>query len=179
MGRLIYVMGPSGAGKDSLLRQARERTSQTLWFAHRYITRPADDESENHIALTPKEFSTRCDAGGFSLHWDSHGWSYGIGVEIDAWMTHSGANVVVNGSRAAFAQARTRYPDLLPVLITAPLEHLRARLLSRNREDAANIETRLRRNAEVAVTHPRLIEIVNDGPLEHALHRFLSAVDLR
>ncbi len=40
----IYVMGPSGAGKDSVLDRARALLSvnATIAFAHRYITRPSD-----------------------------------------------------------------------------------------------------------------------------------------
>lgn len=44
VGALVYVMGPSGAGKDSVLNRARAMLSADLpiLFAHRYITRPAD-----------------------------------------------------------------------------------------------------------------------------------------
>ncbi|MGE4528427.1 MAG: phosphonate metabolism protein/1,5-bisphosphokinase (PRPP-forming) PhnN [Rhodospirillaceae bacterium] len=171
-GRLIYVMGPSGAGKDSVLRAARLAAPPRLWFAHRYITRPADDASENHVALSDAEFAARRDAGGFALHWESHGWRYGIGIEIDAWMA-SGSDVVVNGSRAAFDAAHGRYPALLPVLLTASPEILRARLAARGRESAEALEARLVRNAGLAVRHPRLVTIANDGTLEDAAHRFL------
>jgi hypothetical protein len=58
-GQLIYVMGPSGAGKDSLLGFAREKVpGEPVVFAHRYITRPTGN-GENHIALTPEEFEAR------------------------------------------------------------------------------------------------------------------------
>ncbi len=116
-GRLIYVVGPSGAGKDSVLATARRQAPPTLWFAHRYITRPTDP-TENHVALSAAEFSTRRAAGGFSLCWDSHGWSYGIGIEIDTWI-RDGIDVVVSGSRGVFAAALTRYPSLPPIRITA------------------------------------------------------------
>ena len=59
MGRLIWLMGPSGAGKDSLLAALRQREHPQLLVAHRYITRPASAGSENHIALSEKEFFTR------------------------------------------------------------------------------------------------------------------------
>ena len=51
---LVYVMGPSGAGKDSVLDRARTMLSveAPVAFAHRYITRPADIGGENHVALT-------------------------------------------------------------------------------------------------------------------------------
>ena len=40
-GRLIYVIGPSGSGKDSLMQYARKHCpGNEAAFAHRYITRP-------------------------------------------------------------------------------------------------------------------------------------------
>ena len=52
MGRLIWLMGPSGSGKDSLLSALRQREHSQLLVAHRYITRDANAGSENHIALS-------------------------------------------------------------------------------------------------------------------------------
>jgi ribose 1,5-bisphosphokinase len=66
-GRLIYVMGPSGAGKDSLLGFVRERIGAQVMFAHRYITRPVSD-GENHVALSREEFAARLASGVFSKH---------------------------------------------------------------------------------------------------------------
>lgn len=56
MGKLIWLMGPSGSGKDSLLAALRQREQTQLLVAHRYITRDASAGSENHIALSEQEF---------------------------------------------------------------------------------------------------------------------------
>lgn len=56
MGKLIWLMGPSGSGKDSLLAELRLREQTQLLVAHRYITRDASAGSENHIALSEQEF---------------------------------------------------------------------------------------------------------------------------
>lgn len=56
MGKLIWLMGPSGSGKDSLLSALRQREHSQLLVAHRYITRVANAGSENHIALSEQEF---------------------------------------------------------------------------------------------------------------------------
>lgn len=39
-GKLIWLVGPSGSGKDSLLAALRQREHPQLLVAHRYITRP-------------------------------------------------------------------------------------------------------------------------------------------
>ena len=83
-GSLLYVMGPSGAGKDSVLGRARALlpSDAPVVFAHRYITRPADTGGENHVAVTRAEFAMRRDHGLFAYHWGAHGNDYGVGREI-------------------------------------------------------------------------------------------------
>jgi ribose 1,5-bisphosphokinase len=168
--RVVYLMGPSGAGKDTLLAYARSHLPEgaPVAFAHRYITRAIGTSGENHVALSEAEFAVRADRGCFALHWRSHGWRYGIGVEIDAWLAR-GLDVVVSGSREHLPQAAARYPDLRVVLVTAPLEVLRRRIIARGRDSAAGIAARLERAAAwAAPTHPLALEIVNDGPVERA-----------
>jgi ribose 1,5-bisphosphokinase len=174
-GRFIYVMGPSGAGKDSLLGFARERIGSCAAFAHRYITRAVSD-GENHIALTHDEFDARAANGLFALHWESHRLRYGIGIEVDAWLA-SGMMVVVNGSRQHASEALARYPHALFVHIDAKPAVLAARLARRGREDAGQIESRLARRPAFALPgHARLVSIDNSGPLADAGQQLLAAI---
>jgi ribose 1,5-bisphosphokinase len=145
-GRLFYLVGPSGSGKDSLIRYARERLAGNprIVFAHRYITRPVEQHGENHIALTEHEFDSRLIAGLFTMHWSSHGLRYGIGLEIDLWLSR-GCYVVMNGSRAYLNEARRRYPGLIPVQVIVNLQILEARLRERGRESDIQIKQRLDR----------------------------------
>ncbi len=178
-GRLIYVMGPSGAGKDSVMAFARAASDPArVTFAHRYITRPPSGDAENHIALTEAEFAARQRAGWFALSWQSHGLCYGIGREIDLWLA-SGVSVVVNGSRAYFAEAVRGYPDLLPVMVMAAPEVRRARLLKRNRESASQMIERLDRRIETLPDHPGLATIDNSGELSLAGTRLLDLLHAR
>lgn len=177
-GRLIYVMGPSGAGKDSVIGFARVNGDPAkMAFAHRYITRPPLADAENHIALSEAEFENRRQAGWFALNWQSHGLRYGIGREIDLWL-ESGSTVVVNGSRAYLAEATALYPDLQPVLITAPAGIRMARLESRQRESGGDIQARIERQIDLdRLSHP-IIEIDNSDTLAtagNALLRLLEA----
>lgn len=170
---LVYVMGPAGAGKDSVLRQARRRLDgrHPVVFAHRYITRPQGEDIENYIALSPSEFALRRRRGLFAFDWSAYGFRYGIGIEIRAWLA-AGLTVVIDGSRAHFARHAARLPHLLPVLITASEAELRRRLIRRGREGSAAIDRRMRRARRFAPCHPALVTIDNSGPLEHAAERF-------
>lgn len=177
---LFYVMGPSGAGKDSLLRYVRSHIAhEPVLFAHRYITRPAHAGGENHIAVTPHEFERLQEAGAFTLHWKGNGLCYGIGREVDTWLS-AGMNVVVNGSRAHLNEAVRRYPQLCPVLIDVTESVLAERLFARAREsNTAIIERLARHRALPPVDHPELVVIRNDGPLEHAGDLLLQRITQR
>jgi ribose 1,5-bisphosphokinase len=174
-GPLVYVMGPSGAGKDSVLERTRALlpADAPVIFAHRYITRPADSGGENHVALSAEEFALRRRHGLFAFHWQAHGNDYGIGCEIQAWRS-VGFTVVVSGSREHFQAANGIDAGTCPVLITAPLKRLVQRLAARGREDQAATRARLQRGAEQAIADPRLVTIVNDGALDEAAGRLVS-----
>lgn len=175
-GGLIYVMGPSGAGKDTLLRFARERlAAEGVVFAHRYITRE-DGGGENHIALTEAEFEARSQRGLFALQWRSHALRYGVGVEIDQWLA-LGCTVVVNGSRAYAGEAFGRYPRMALVHVEASPHVLAARLASRARETPEQVAARLARRAPFEVPPgASFTRIDNSGRLEEAGEAFIEVV---
>jgi ribose 1,5-bisphosphokinase len=171
---IVYVMGPSGAGKDTLLRYARERLDgQPVAFAHRYISRPPVAGDENHIALTLAEFHARRAHGLFIMDWEAHGLFYAIGREIEAWR-QAGLVVVVSGSRAHFERALAGSPAVMPVVVTASPEMLARRLAQRGRESEAAIAGRLRRDPARALAHPALVTLDNSGAVEEAGERLVA-----
>jgi ribose 1,5-bisphosphokinase len=176
-GRLVYVIGPSGAGKDSIIAYARNRlgaAGEGHIFARRHITRPAESGGEDHIPIAAEDFDRDHVAGRFALCWHGNGLSYGIGAEVDLWL-QAGRHVVLNGSRAYLAEASERYPTLLPVLIRIDPAVLRQRLSARGRETPDQIEARIRRAMELeAVDHPALAVIANNGPLAEAGEAFVA-----
>jgi ribose 1,5-bisphosphokinase len=179
MAELYYVIGPSGAGKDSILTYARKHIgpNTSVVFAHRYITRPADAGAENHISLSHQEFDHRSQMGCFAMQWFSHNNWYGVGIEIDQWLG-KGLNVVVNGSRVYLEDALRDYPDLIPVMVTASPEILRIRLQSRGRENMEEIEKRVMQaiTLDRAIQHPGLVRIANEGALAEAGNCFIALI---
>jgi ribose 1,5-bisphosphokinase len=174
---LIYVVGASGSGKDSLIQYCRERLNGNapVQFAHRYITRAAHAGGENHIHLSQQEFSARVQAGLFALHWASNDNQYGIGIEIDHWL-EKGIAVVVNGSREYLPEVRNRYPELLAVWIDVSHEVLRQRLLARGRESEEAIEARLARHQRMTKPDGDGIIISNDGTLANAGEALIAVI---
>lgn len=171
MGKLFYVMGASGVGKDSLLKYAREHIPEdtSLMFAHRYITRPADAGGENHVELSMQEFAERDRQGCFAMRWESHDNCYGVGIEINQWLENS-LNVVVNGSRSYLTHAAERYQNIVPILICADRARLAERLIRRGREEVQQVQRRLALSACAAypLDHPSLVRIENNGDLPEA-----------
>ncbi|MCV5058061.1 ribose 1,5-bisphosphokinase [Escherichia coli] len=173
-GKLIWLMGASGSGKDSLLTELRQREQTQLLVAHRYITRAASAGSENHIALSEQEFFTRAGQQLFALSWHANSYYYGVGLEIDLWL-HAGFDVVVNGSRAHLPQARARYQSaLLPICLQVSPEILRQRLENRGRENATEINARLARAARYTPQDCHTLN--NDGSLRQSVDKLLTLI---
>lgn len=86
-GKLIWLMGASGSGKDSLLTELRQREQTQLLVAHRYITRAASAGSENHIALSEQEFFTRAGQNLLALSWHANGLYYGVASRLTSGCT--------------------------------------------------------------------------------------------
>lgn len=149
-GKLIYLMGPSGSGKDSLLQAAAaplaERGGHVV---RRVITRSAEARGEDAEAVSVEAFEALERDGAFAMSWRANGLCYGIPKQIDAWLER-GDVVLVNGSRGYLAEARRRYPGLQAVLLQVAPQVLRQRLVARGRETAEEIEARLARNAAFA-----------------------------
>lgn len=175
-GVLVYVTGPSGSGKDTLIAHTKDMSTlsvetRPLHIARRRITRPAGDSTENHFAMTESEFMRALQKNEFVMHWQSHGLFYGISAEIDGWLA-ADAVVIVNGSREYLPEARKVYPHLIPVLVHVNRRVLRQRLLDRGRETAEEIDERIHRASLSVPDAPGLIVIDNSGPLENAIAAF-------
>lgn len=168
---LIGVVGPSGAGKDTLMAGARAALAgdARFRFVRRTITRPAEAGGEDHRPLPPAAFKAERDAGGFALWWQAHGLLYGIPADL-----RPGQVSIANLSRTVLAEADRRFP-LLVLEITAPPAVLAARLAARGREDAADVAARLARQAPLP-DGLRVARVLNDGPVAQGVARVLEVL---
>jgi len=144
-------------------------------FAHRYITRPYDLGGENYVSLSKTDFNIRCASGLFAMHWNSHGYSYGIGIEINLWM-EKGFLVIVNGSREYLPIASKLYTNMLVCLIQVSREKLYERLVKRDRETPDEISERLERADSFHVVHSNLKIINNDSSIDDSANQFLNII---
>jgi thymidine phosphorylase len=177
-GTFFLVVGPSGAGKDSLIDGARTLLEPTgrYVFARRVVTRPAGSPGEDHEAATDEAFDAREAKGDFLITWGAHGLRYGLPAELKR-LVEAGRNVIANGSRATIAALAGRLPRFVVVEVTAPPEVLAARIAGRGRESGEAIEKRLSRTVEPRPDGIRAATICNDQSVEIGIERFVAAVE--
>lgn len=145
-GRVVLIVGPSGSGKDTLIRLARVALAHEpdIVFPGRVVTRAssAPDEEE---AITPEAFHASRAGGGYALVWHAHGLDYAVPAAIDHDVDR-GRTVVINASRTVIDDARRRYREVAVVLIDAPADVRAARLALRARD--RDVAERLARSPE-------------------------------
>ena len=176
-GKLVLVVGPSGAGKDSLLRRAAQELAAEghIVFPRRTITRPTGDEAEAHDSMTVEEFRDADENGAFALSWEAHGLHYGIPAAIRRDL-RDGRTVAVNVSRAVIGEAAERFPNIAVLHVTAPVAVIAERLTRRGRETAEDIARRIAREPPHFETRVESVTIVNDATLERAASLFTAAL---
>jgi len=177
-GVVVAVVGPSGAGKDSVMNHARERLGELakdVSFVRRVITRLPDGATEDHDSVDEATFLRLVVEGAFASHWFANGLHYGLPASMDGSI-RTGNVAVANVSRAAIAQLRERYAYVLPIVITAPAEILAGRLRNRGREGAEAIAERLKRAEARELAVEGEVTIVNDGTLAEASEKFVAAL---
>jgi len=160
-GTLVVVVGPSGAGKDTLIGLARAlcRDDPGIGFPRRIVTREAS-AAEEHDSITPAAFDAAVAQGAFAFWWEAHGLKYALPSAIDAELVR-GKTVVCNVSRGIVGALRARYARVRVVLVTAPKEVLAARLGARAREGGGDVAARVTRAA------PDIDELAPDLVIEN------------
>jgi ribose 1,5-bisphosphokinase len=161
-GGLVLVVGPSGAGKDTLIALARARLGDApaFVFPRRLVTRPPSAHEDND-AVTEADFAACEAAGGFALSWRAHGLGYALPGSLAAALD-AGRVAVCNVSRRVVEAARGRFPRVAVVAVTAPPAVLAARLAARGRAEDGDLGARLARRVEVRAD----LVIENVGPPE-------------
>jgi ribose 1,5-bisphosphokinase len=172
-GRLVLVVGPSGAGKDTLLGLAKSACAEdkNIVFPRRVVTREAS-ASEDNAQLGAEEFRQALARGDFAMHWEAHGHNYGLPRTVDDDI-RAGRSVVVNASRTVIHAARRTYVNVIVIAITAPPEILAERLKMRARGSDGRFEQRLSRTVDTTAPD---VTILNVGRPEDHARRLVRAI---
>lgn len=174
-GCFVAVVGPSGAGKDTIMNGARAalKNDARFHFVRRVITRPQMPGNEDHDSLDTEAFEQAAHDGAFTLHWQAHGLSYGLPISLDAEIAQ-GRVVIANISRRVLEDVRRLYPSCLILVITARPEVLAERLAARGRETREEIDRRLEREVHFNDSHGDVVTIDNSGAAELSISAFID-----
>ncbi len=177
-GWLYLIVGPSGAGKDTLLDAARAYFSHStnVVFPKRYITRPENAGGEDHLSISSKEFLQKRDAGLFAFSWKAHNLEYGVPLAINDELS-KGKSIIVNVSRSILTEARLEYDNIRIISITVDQSVLRKRLRARGRENPLDIKLRLERASAFKVSGEDVIEIDNSNSIEKSTTAFIQVIE--
>jgi ribose 1,5-bisphosphokinase len=174
-GRLVLVVGPSGAGKDTLIGLAKAACAddRSIVFPRRVITREAS-VSEDNEEVSAGTFQEALARGEYAMHWEAHGHCYALSRAIDDEL-RAGHTVVANVSRTVVAAMRCAYSSVLVISITAPPNVLAERLAMRGRGSDGKIEHRLHRTVDEAAAAPD-VTLVNTGSAEYHARQLVRAI---
>ncbi len=171
--KVILIVGPSGSGKDTLLRHARKTlvSQHSFIFSKRYITRPPDSNEDNYY-VDQYAFEQLRRGGFFVATWEAHNNLYGIPHHIFTTNEASSA-IVCSISRTAISDFEKVFTDTITINVTVNDEILRERLTTRGREDTLNVNKRIQR-AKLPIQSENLITFDNSAALEESKRGFTS-----
>jgi ribose 1,5-bisphosphokinase len=174
-GRLILVVGPSGAGKDTLLGLAKAACAEDsgIVYPRRVITREASS-SEDNEEVSAGTFEAALARNEYAMHWDAHGHRYALSRAIDDDI-RAGRTVVANVSRTVISAMRRAYANVTVVSITAPQNVLAERLAMRGRASDGRIEHRLHRTVDEAAAAPD-VTINNTSSADYHARQFVRII---
>ncbi|MGJ8605135.1 MAG: phosphonate metabolism protein/1,5-bisphosphokinase (PRPP-forming) PhnN [Marivita sp.] len=173
-GRLIAVVGPSGVGKDSVM-DGMIAARPDMRLVRRTITRAPGLGGEDYTAVTQDAFDAAAQKRAFCVYWSAHGLSYGIPADV-LTDVKGGKDCLANFSRSALIQARSLFPDLIVLNITASPATLAHRLAGRGRETEAEIAARLAQADKALPSGLNVVTVTNDGALEDTVTQALAAL---
>ncbi|MEL6967437.1 MAG: phosphonate metabolism protein/1,5-bisphosphokinase (PRPP-forming) PhnN [Pseudomonadota bacterium] len=176
-GCLILVVGPSGVGKDTLMRGAQRQLAadHLIQFPKRLITRTSDPQHEDHETLSEAAFERLCATGAAPLHWRAHGHGYAVPASV-LDTVNAGASCVVNGSRGVLDQAALAFPRAYAILIQLDRQNLENRIERRGRETGTAVQERLNRRVTDVAGRTGVHTLNNSGTVEEGTVKLVNLI---
>jgi ribose 1,5-bisphosphokinase len=177
-GIMVVVVGPSGAGKDTLMNLAARHFAgrPDVYFVRRVITRDGDAGNEDHRSVSEADFDAMEQAGAFAVSWEAHGLKYGIPADVTDELARDNL-VIANGSRSVLHRFQAVFPRLKIINVTAQRDVLAERLMARGRESREDVLRRLDRSTITFDSSYDVTDIDNSGTLEDAERAVIAALE--
>ncbi|HBL98127.1 TPA: guanylate kinase [Candidatus Dependentiae bacterium] len=183
-GSLFILMGPSGVGKTSLVRELVRRLGDkgVVWipsFTTR-APRPGECEGVDYFFVSLERFNQLKELGALLESSTAYTASYGVGREVVNRALIEGKIALLPIDRRGAREIKAQIKEVKIILIVPPSpEILRERLLKRSSEAAETIEFRLARalkEAEEEAAHPLADVVVINDNFEETVQQLCALV---
>ena len=176
-GALFVIAAPSGAGKTSLVKAARERDpSLRLSISHTTRKqRPTEVPGRDYHFVTVEEFKRLRDERAFLEHAQVFDNFYGTGrAQVEA-MRNAGQDVILEIDWQGARQVRAAQPDCVSVFILPPsLGELETRLRNRKTDSDEVIARRLRDSIADMSHYAEFDRVIVNKDFETAVEQLLE-----
>ena len=178
-GLLIVFSGPSGAGKDTVLKRLLEMDNNIRLSisATTRAPRPGEQDGVDYFFLPRDRFLSLIDQDKMLEHAEYCGNFYGTPKEpIEKW-NGEGRDVILEIEVQGGAQIKEKRPECVSIFLLPPsLSELEQRLRLRNTEQEETIRKRLETaRGEILKAKDYDYVVINDT-VEHAVEQILSII---
>lgn len=179
-GRLVVLSGPSGVGKDTVLRELF-RLEPQLRYSVSYTTRPprpGERDGVSYSFVDPSTFEAMVQRGDFLEHATVYGKSYGTSLQRVNEQVARGDTVVLKIDVQGAARVRQRLGNraLFIFLLPPSTEELHRRLEERNTEDQRSLDVREATAAQELGEQAKYDHRVVNDDVERAAREILGII---
>jgi len=178
---LIVLSGPSGVGKDALLRKMKEQ-KYPFHYVVTVTSRPRRERERDGVDyrfVSQREFQQMIDNGEL-LEWANvYGNYYGVPRKEISQALSKGRDVIVKVDVQGAATIKKILPQAVSIFLRPPsMEELERRLRQRHSESAKDLALRLRKAEEEMKSLPLFDHVLTSyqGKLDEAISQIQSIV---
>ncbi len=177
-GTVFVIVGPSGSGKDTLINWLRENLKHKtdILFVRRIVTRPADNDHEDHDTMEPGQFQQAKASGAFAVTWQAHDLHYAIPNSVKDHVDQGG-QAILNGARRALHHLEAAFSDVQIIHLDVDPDILAERLANRGRGSDTDLSARLAQQKLDFQTRAPIIHVANNGPAAEAGQHIVGLIE--
>ena len=179
-GLLVVISGPSGVGKDTLIRRLLDLDRDLVYSVSGTTRQPRQGEKpdQNYTFLTREQFEELVAQGAFLEHANYNGHMYGTFRERVEKARNEGHDVLLKIDVQGAEQVRRLVPDAISIFVVAPSEdELERRQEARGSESAQDLASR-REIAKREMTYAAdYRHVVTNDDIESAVGEIREIID--
>jgi guanylate kinase len=178
-GLLIVISGPSGVGKDTLIKRLLE-LDRNLRYSVSCTTRPprpGEVDGVDYSFVSPERFQQLIDEGAFLEYATYNGNLYGTLAERVERARADGHDIVLKIEVQGAEQVRKRVPDAVFIFVAPPsTQELARRQEARNSESSEDMALRRKIAAQEMELAKHYDHVVVNDELERAVAVVLAII---